>query len=208
MPISKDPVDLFNHGCQPQRIWWICSTLDVSLKGSHGSVQPWMSVSKDPMDLSNHGCLSQRILWICPTMDVCLKGSCGSVQPWMSASKDPVSWLLLFISCSSFWRVCNYLSVHVFQSGTRWMLHIPWSVFPFDLTDNLLGWTECLRAAVILTCWFAPSTLNLYRLVGFVVKTSASRVAGPGFDSCLCRDFSWWSHASDLKICTPVATWW
>ena len=45
----------------------------------------------------------------------------------------------------------------------------------------------------------------LDRLVGLVVKASASRSEDLGFDSCL-RDFSGWSHTSDLKIGTPVAT--
>ena len=46
-----------------------------------------------------------------------------------------------------------------------------------------------------------------YRLVGLVVKASATRVEDPGFDSRLrCRDFSGSSHTSDLYIGTPVAT--
>ena len=44
------------------------------------------------------------------------------------------------------------------------------------------------------------------RLVGLVVKASASRAEDPGFESCLRRDFSGLSHTSDLKIGTPVAT--
>ena len=45
------------------------------------------------------------------------------------------------------------------------------------------------------------------RLVGLVVKVSASKAEGPGFESRLQRDFfSGSSHTSDLKICTPVAT--
>ena len=46
-----------------------------------------------------------------------------------------------------------------------------------------------------------------YRLVGLVVKASASRAEDPGFQSRLRRDFSSGSsHASDLKTGTPVAT--
>ena len=37
-------------------------------------------------------------------------------------------------------------------------------------------------------------------------KASASRAEDPGFESRLRRDFSGWSHTSDLKIGTPVAT--
>ena len=44
------------------------------------------------------------------------------------------------------------------------------------------------------------------RLVGLVVKASASRAEDPGFKSCSRRDFSGSSHTSDLKIGTPVAT--
>ena len=40
-----------------------------------------------------------------------------------------------------------------------------------------------------------------------MVKASALRTAGPGFDSGLCcGDFSGSSHTSDLKTGTPVAT--
>ena len=45
-----------------------------------------------------------------------------------------------------------------------------------------------------------------HRLVGRVVKASASRAEDPGFEFRLHRDFSGSSHTSDLKIGTPVAT--
>ena len=45
------------------------------------------------------------------------------------------------------------------------------------------------------------------RLVGLVVKASASRAAEPGFESRFLRgDFSGSSQTSDFKIGTPVAT--
>ena len=44
------------------------------------------------------------------------------------------------------------------------------------------------------------------RLVGLVVKASASGAGNPGFESRLRRDFSGSSHTSDLKIGIPVAT--
>ena len=44
------------------------------------------------------------------------------------------------------------------------------------------------------------------RLVGLVVKASASRAEGPEFESRSRRDFSGSSNASDLKIGMPVAT--
>ena len=43
-------------------------------------------------------------------------------------------------------------------------------------------------------------------LAGLVVKTSASGVEDPGFESRLQLDFPGSSHTSDLKIGTPVAT--
>ena len=45
-----------------------------------------------------------------------------------------------------------------------------------------------------------------HRLVGLVVKASASGAEDPGFESRWRRDFSGSSHASDFKIGTPVAT--
>ena len=53
-----------------------------------------------------------------------------------------------------------------------------------------------------------PDTTSLAwdRLAGLVVKVSSSGAGDPGFESSLCRDFSGWSHTSDLKIGTPVAT--
>ena len=42
--------------------------------------------------------------------------------------------------------------------------------------------------------------------VGLVVKASASRAEGPGFESRWRRDISGSSHTSDLNIGTPVAT--
>ena len=42
--------------------------------------------------------------------------------------------------------------------------------------------------------------------MGLVVMASASRAEDPGFESCLCSDFSRVSHTSDLKTGTLVAT--
>ena len=47
---------------------------------------------------------------------------------------------------------------------------------------------------------------TLHRLVGLVVKASASRAEDPGFESRLRRDFSGASHTNDFKIGSPVAT--
>ena len=55
-----------------------------------------------------------------------------------------------------------------------------------------------------------PSTLiclqHAHHFVGLVVKVSILRVEDPGFESCLCQDFSGSSHTSDFKIGTPVTT--
>ena len=50
------------------------------------------------------------------------------------------------------------------------------------------------------------STTSKDRLVGLVVKASASRAKDPGFESRVRRDFSGSSHTSDLKNGTLVAT--
>ena len=48
--------------------------------------------------------------------------------------------------------------------------------------------------------------LELNRIVGPVVKASASRAADPGFDSRFLRGkFSWSRHTGDLKVGTPLA---
>ena len=55
----------------------------------------------------------------------------------------------------------------------------------------------------------SPSLLFIsgpYCLVGLMVKASASRVEGLGFQSHLRWDFSGSSHTNDLKIDNPVAT--
>ena len=48
--------------------------------------------------------------------------------------------------------------------------------------------------------------LSPCHLVGLVVKASAPRAEDPGFESLLRRYFSGWSHTSDSKTGTPVAT--
>ena len=53
-------------------------------------------------------------------------------------------------------------------------------------------------------CTFSDCNKN--RLVGLVVKASASRAEDPEFESRLSRDFSGSSHTSDFKIGTPEAT--
>ena len=66
--------------------------------------------------------------------------------------------------------------------------------------------SSCLCVCICL-CVFADLPVCFtHRLVGLVVKASASRAEGPGFESRLRRDFSWSSPTIDLKIGTPVAT--
>ena len=74
----------------------------------------------------------------------------------------------------------------------------------------LMDRTHC-TACTVLSSSAALELLSVVcktnRLVGLVVKTSASRAENPGFDSRLHeRDFSWSSHSGDFKIGTPVAT--
>ena len=45
---------------------------------------------------------------------------------------------------------------------------------------------DCLRFALLFVCILF---IVVYRLVGLVVKASASRAEGPGFESRLRRDF-------------------
>ena len=57
-----------------------------------------------------------------------------------------------------------------------------------------------------LTAHSLRGALVGHRLVGQVVKASASGAEDPGFESRLRQNFSGSSHTSDLKIGTPVAT--
>ena len=56
------------------------------------------------------------------------------------------------------------------------------------------------------TTRFVFVSVNVYCLVGQVVKASALKAEGLEFESRLRQDFSGSSHTSDLKIGTPVAT--
>ena len=68
-----------------------------------------------------------------------------------------------------------------------------------------------LKKRTVSVCLFVSLLLPLsssafHCLDGLVVKESASRAEGPGFDSRLRRDFSGSSHTSDIKIGSPMAT--
>ena len=62
--------------------------------------------------------------------------------------------------------------------------------------------------AVLFLCevYHVSHLYHYDRLAGLVVKASSSGVEDPGFESRFSRDFSGWSHTSDTKIGTPVAT--
>ena len=68
---------------------------------------------------------------------------------------------------------------------------------------NSVAHCHCSRVLVL----FSPSEFPyLYRLVGLVVKASASSEEDPGFESRLRRDFFWVESHQCLNIGTPVAT--
>ena len=69
--------------------------------------------------------------------------------------------------------------------------------FSSGISDNPAH-DECEPSAI--------RSLPTCRLVGLVVKASASRAEDPGFESRLRGDFSGSSHTSDFKIGTPVVT--
>ena len=62
-----------------------------------------------------------------------------------------------------------------------------------------------MTADSVLPGWISGPSADNHRLVGLVVKVSASRAEDPGFESRLRRDFSGSSHTSGLKIGTPLA---
>ena len=71
----------------------------------------------------------------------------------------------------------------------------------------LLLLPSLLLLLLLLLLLFFFFFFSFYRLVSPVVKASASGAEDPEFDFRLRRgDFSGSSHASDLKIDTPVAT--
>ena len=76
--------------------------------------------------------------------------------------------------------------------------------FPGIVRDGLTGYSGG-HPAGCLALGSVPALAD--RLVGLVVKATASREAHPEFDFRLrLGDFSGSSHASDLNIGSPVAT--
>ena len=62
------------------------------------------------------------------------------------------------------------------------------------------------RVIVLISEKKTTSCAFCNRLIGLVVEVFTLRVTDPGFDSCLCWDFSRSSHTSELKVGTWVAT--
>ena len=73
--------------------------------------------------------------------------------------------------------------------------------FPVIVRNELGNQPTTTKTDVIIA-----GSLPQDRLVGLVVKASASRAEDPGFESRLRRDFSESSHTCDLKTGTPVVT--
>ena len=99
-----------------------------------------------------------------------------------------------FVSFLSYMAWCRW------EKRGRAQIHV-WEVQP------VLFLRKC-RCVNVLVDRSAPSHPQAApsRLVGLVVKASASRVEDQRFESRLRRDFSASSHTSDLNIGTPVAT--
>ena len=77
----------------------------------------------------------------------------------------------------------------------------------FSLSQGMSTLPPPLPPFITSPVSLTPSPAVVDRLVGLVVKASASKAEDPEFESRLCRDFfTGSSHTSDLKIGTPVAT--
>ena len=86
---------------------------------------------------------------------------------------------------------------HASQQHARWCA----------LASRCTRRSKLAFTCVGLACFPCRSASQLQnRLVGLVVKASASGAEDPGFESRLRQDFSGSSHTSDLKMGTPVAT--
>ena len=94
----------------------------------------------------------------------------------------------------------------IFVTPGRCQDHWKWSEMK-SVMQRALGHQVVLHISDV-GCgrWSGAPPLDRHRLVGLVVKASASRAGDPGFESRLRRVFSGSSHTSDLKIGTPVAT--
>ena len=90
---------------------------------------------------------------------------------------------------------------HIFLMWWWWWWLIDWLI-----QCTLIEWGAWWFAYTLSSAKPVDSFISLRRLVGLVVKASASRAEDLGFESRLRRDFPGLSHTSDLEIGTPVAT--
>ena len=81
--------------------------------------------------------------------------------------------------------------------------HAPVHIMGSNADISCICYTVCHTTATVVVLG-APLLAD--GLVGLVVKAPALGAEDPEFESLLRRDFSWWSHTSDFKIGTPVAT--
>ena len=108
---------------------------------------------------------------------------------WANKCSKSINWIHFFSNlCSSFFVLLLLL-----------LLLLP-------LLLLLLLLLEKGNVGQLCHLFCCPSYFCLHRLVGLVVKISASRAEDPVFESRLRRDFSWLRHTSNLNIGTPVVT--
>ena len=140
------------------------------------------------MSISSSACASELSVSVCLSVSACLSVClCLSVCPSLPACLSVSVCLSVCLPVSACLSVCVFLSVCLPVSACL-------SVCVF--LSVCLPVSACLPVCVCLSD----------RLVGLVVKASASRAGDPGFDSRLLRDFSGSSHTGDFKIGTPVAS--
>ena len=97
--------------------------------------------------------------------------------------------------------ICRYL--WLLSCRYRWLLSIVISGCCLSLSIVVIYRYLWLLSVVICGHYLV---IISHRLVGLVVKASASRVEDPGFEYPCAGNFSGSSHTSDLKIGIPVAT--
>ena len=81
-----------------------------------------------------------------------------------------------------------------------------WDINLYAPLFNGSAYDDMAPVINLLMCGVDALSPAAHRLVGLVVKASASRAEDPGFESRFHRIFSGSSHTSDLKIGIPVAT--
>ena len=144
--------------------------------------QPWHHVPFTAVMLASRGIST---VW---TTSTCSYGilmiSCRRKMPHFPQEKT------LFGNIKVWQAYHNFVHLVLSQRSAAWTQN--------SLYNCLLSWPY-----IRICTW---RILQLNRLVGLVVKASASRAEDPGFDSACARIFSGSSHTSDSKIGAPVAT--